>query len=106
MIKAYHLSIKDDYDAGNAIVFAETPAAAKNQIYSTTLGDNVEDWIDIRVRRDKRYDGMENLSEADLALEQWKDGWRWFDEDYPDPDEATDAEFLTWYEDAFGGKHE
>lgn len=45
---------------------------------------------------------MEKLTLAQLALEQWHDGWRWFDSDYPDPNEATDAEFLKWYESTFG----
>lgn len=102
-MKAYLLSIKDDDDAGQAVVFADTANKAKNKIYGTDLGDSVENWIDIRVHRDKRYDGMENLSPAQLALHQWKDGWRWFDMyDMPDQGEATDVEFLEWYGKAFG----
>lgn len=93
-MKAYRLSIKDDEDQGAEIVFANTAKEAKKLI----SGELVYDWwIDIRVHRDKRYDGMENLSRAELALQQWRDGWRWFGVDYPDPDEATDAEFIGWY---------
>ncbi len=103
MIKAYYLSVKDEDDAGGAIVFAETAKEAKKQVYAhDTLVDALEGgWINLLVHRDKSYDGMEKLSPAELALHQWKDGWRWFDLNYPDPDEATDAEFIEWYETTF-----
>lgn len=99
--KAYLLSIKDNDDAGQAVVFANNAKEAKAQIYGTNLGDTLEEWIDIRVHRDKRYDGMENLSGAQLAKEQWRCGWRWFDMHYPDVEEATDQEFLDWYKNTF-----
>lgn len=102
MIKAYYLSIKDGEDAGCAIVFAETSRAAKSKIYGTTLGDSVEEWIDIRVNRAKEYDGMESLTQAQLAKEQWRNGWEWFDMDYPNVEEATDQEFYEWYDKMFG----
>lgn len=96
MIKAYYLSIKDEDDAGGAIVFAETAKEAKKKVWGhDTLVDALDGgWINLLVHRDKRYDGMEKLDAAHLALEQWHDGWRWFDMDYPDPDEATDEEFI------------
>jgi hypothetical protein len=104
-VKAYSLSIKDNDDAGAAIVFAETANDAKKQVYAhDTLVDALEGgWITLRAHRAKRYDGMENLDEAHLALKQWRDGWSWFDVDYPDPDTATDAEFIKWYKSYFGG---
>lgn len=93
-MKAWCVSIKDDDDQGMLVVFANTREEARSQ-----SGDlQYERWIDIRAVRDKRYDGLEKLSDAELALRQWRDGWRWFDMDYPDQDEATDAEFLKWYE--------
>ena len=101
-MKAYYLSIDGDDDAGAAIVFAETPSKAKAQIYSTTLGDMWDgEWIYLRARREKRYDGLEKLSKAELFCKQWRDGWRWFDIDYPNEEEATDAEFIEWYNDVF-----
>src|SRR3954469_2627602 len=105
-MKAYYLSIAGDDDAGGAVVFAETAKAAKKQVFNhEALADALQgEWIYLRVRRDKRYDGLEKLSAAELALRQWKDGWRWFDTDYPDPYEATDAEFLDWYKDNFGAR--
>lgn len=96
-MKAYYLSIKDEEDAGGEIVFANTAKEAKKQAYGSDFAANAESYIYIRVHRDKRYDGMENLSRAALALHQWKDGWRWFDTEYPDPYDATDAEFIEWY---------
>ena len=99
-MKAYYLSVKDDDEGAAAIVFAETAKAAKKLVFNhENLVDALDgQWIYLRVNRAKNYDGMENLSKAELALHQWKDGWRWF-EDYPDPDEATDEEFLEWYND-------
>lgn len=103
-MKAYYLSIAGDDDAGGAIVFAETAKAAKKLVFNhESLADALQgEWIYLRVHRDKQYDGMENLSAAELALRQWHSGWRWFDIHYPDPDEATDAEFLEWYKNTFG----
>lgn len=101
-MKAYSLSIHDNDDAGEKIVFAETAKAAKKRIGN--LQDNLESYLDLRVNRSPEYDGMENLSPALLAKEQWRRGWRWFDLDYPDPDEATDEEFIAWYEDMFKPK--
>lgn len=95
-MKAYSLSIKDNDDAGNEIVFAENAKAARNKIGD--LADSLEEWIDLRVHRAKEYDGMEHLTDAQLANKQWRNGWRWFEMDYPDPDEATDDEFFKWYE--------
>lgn len=102
-MKAYSLSIKDNDDAGCAIVFANTAREAKKQVWShDTLVDALEGgWIALQVHRNKYYDGMEKLDAAHLALAQWKDGWVWFDVNYPDPDEATDTEFLKWYTDNF-----
>lgn len=102
-MKAYKLSIKDEDDAGAAIVFANTVKEAKKQVYSfDMLNDALEGgWIALQAHRAEHYDGMENLDAAHLALEQWHDGWVWFDVDNPDPDEATDQEFLDWYERTF-----
>lgn len=105
-MKAYCLSIKDNDDAGAAIVFANTVREAKKQVYGhDMLVDALEGgWIELQAHRDKRYDDMENLSAAEISMHQWRDGWRWFDTDYPDPDTATDAEFIAWYEAEFGDR--
>lgn len=102
-MKAYYLSVKDEDDAGQAIVFASTAREAKKQVFAhdeLVMAMDGE-WVNLRVNRAKRYDGMDKLSSAELALHQWKDGWRWFDHDYPDPDTATDQEFLDWYNKTF-----
>lgn len=98
-MKAWCVSIKDDEDQGMLIVFAEN----RNEARSKTGDLMYDNWIDIIAVRDKRYDGLEKLTEAELALRQWRDGWRWYDMDYPEPEDATDAEFLKWYKDNFGG---
>jgi hypothetical protein len=98
-MKAYYLSTTDP-DHGAAIVFADKPSHAKNQIFGTDIWYDGE-WTDIWVERATKFDDMENLGPAELALKQWRDGWRWFDMDYPDVDEATDEEFLTWYKSRF-----
>lgn len=93
-MKAWCVSIKDDEDQGMLIVFAET----RNEARSKTDDLQYESWLDVRAVRDKRYDGLEKLDKAHLALAQWHDGWRWYDMDYPEPEETTDTEFLEWYE--------
>ncbi len=100
-MRAYYLSIKDNDDAGQEIVFANTAKEAKKKIH--TLYDDLDNYLDLRVNRAKEYDGMEKLSPAQLAFVQWQNGWRWFDVDYPDPDTATEAEFMEWYDSYFGG---
>lgn len=93
-MKAWSVSIKDDEDQGMLIVFADNRGEARKQ-----TGDlQYESWIDIIAVRDKRYDDLEKLSEAELALRQWRDGWRWYEEATPEPGETTDAEFFEWYE--------
>jgi hypothetical protein len=96
-MKAYTLYIDGNEDAGQEIVFANTAREAKKQIYGTDLGGELENWTDLRVNRDKRYDGMESLTRAQLSLKLWRDGWRYFDLDYPNPDTASDEEFLKWH---------
>lgn len=102
-MKAYYLWIEGDDDAGGAITFANTAREAKKNYYKYEwLADALgSEWIYLRARRDKRYDGMEKLDAAHLALEQWHDGWRWFDTEYPNVDEATDEDFLKWYKENF-----
>lgn len=99
-MKAYHVSIRNDEDQGGGIVFAKTAQEARK--YYGTFDLDPESWLDVQAHRDKRYDGLEKLPPAELALKQWRDGWRWFFMDYPDVDEATDKEFLEWYEAEFG----
>lgn len=99
-MKAYLLSVKDEEDAGQAVVFAANAKEAKKQVFSHDELVMALDggWINLRVNRAKRYDGLEG-SDSKLALAQWKDGWQWFDRyDMPSPDTATDKEFLDWYE--------
>jgi hypothetical protein len=96
-MKAYYLSIANDDVGVGAIVFANTASEAKKQVYGTDLADYLEEWVDLRARRDKRYDDMENLSADDLITKMWRDGWQWLDLDTPDPYETTDDEFLQWH---------
>jgi len=99
-MKAYYLSIKDNEDAGQQVVFASTAKEAK-RLVSGEVWDNLENYLDLRVNRAPQFDDMEDLDAAHLALKQWRWGWIWFDMDYPDPDEATDEQFMDWYERAF-----
>lgn len=107
-MKAYYLSIADDSEGVQAVVFANNAREAKKRVYRTYLVDYWSgEWIYLRVNRAKRFDGMEDLTESQLARVQWRDGWQWTDAyDMPDPDEATDEQFDTWYEGTFGFSHE
>lgn len=101
-MKAYYVSIRNDDDAGGGIVFANTVQEARKHYHQFDL--DPDSWLDVQAHRNKRYDGLEKLPAAELALKQWRDGWHWFDMDYPNPDEATDEEFHKWYKDNFGDK--
>jgi hypothetical protein len=101
-MKAWYLDIRDDPDQGAFIVFANTRGQAMAQASSNDLV--YDRYIDISAVRAKKYDGMENLSDSELDLMKWREGWRWFDMDYPDEDEATDAEFLVWWHKEFDKK--
>lgn len=99
-MKAYSLSVNGDDDQGQVIVFANTVKEAKKKFCFTDL--QCDRYIDIRVKRNQDFDNMENLSEIEFAKEQWKQGWRWYDYNTPDPNETTDEEFYKWYKNNFG----
>src|SRR3712207_1402815 len=99
-MKAYLVSIRGDEDQGSGITFAATAQEARQHYGRFEL--EPDSWLDVQARRDKRYDDLEHLPAEQLALRQWRDGWRWYFIDFPDPDEATDEEFLKWYEATFG----
>lgn len=100
-MKAWLLSLIDDEDQGEAVVFADTVTEAKAIIHQTNLDDN--GWISIRAVRYPCLDGMEKASEPGRSLIQWRNGWRWFDYSTPDPSETTDEEFIKWHEEIIGG---
>lgn len=101
-MKAYILEMRDDPDAGCEIVFANTAKEAKRQAIGKDFYEMSGEWLELRVRRLKKFDGMERLSKAEIAKECWRDGWWFFESGYPDPDEATDQEFYDWYSATFG----
>lgn len=98
-MKAWRLEVSNDPDQGTLVVFANTRDEARSQ-----SGDLMYDrWVDLSATRFKQMDDKESLSHEELTLELWRDyGWRWLDMDYPDPDEATDEEFLEWYRGIYG----
>ena len=101
-MKAWYLELDNDPDQGMFVVFSNTRNGARNQADSNDL--IYDRWIDIRATRAKRYDDMEHLSEEELHLKLWHDGWRWFDRyDMPDEETASDADFINWHRAAFGG---
>lgn len=99
-MKAYSIQVRDDPDQGQVIVWAKNSREAKKQYNSTDL--EFESYIDVQVLRASIFDDMENLSKAEFALQQWHEGWVWFDRyDMPNVDEHTDADFLAWYDKEF-----
>jgi len=99
-MKAYVLSVHGDDDQGQASVFSDTAKEAKKKFWSTDL--EADSYIDIRVKRAPYLDHMENLSEIEIELVKWRNGWHWFDYATPQPDETTDEEFYEWHKDNFG----
>jgi len=99
-MKAYFLSIRDDdMQQGGFTVFADTVQEARKQVYKKGL--DVENWIDVQAHRDKKFDGLENLTPAELANRQWREGWQWYDIEFPHEEDTTDEEFYIWYEKEF-----
>lgn len=103
-MKAYILEFRDDPEAGCEIVFANTSKEAKRQAVGMDFYEASGEWLELRVRRYKKFDDMEKSSKAELAKVQWREGW-WFHEvGYPDVEEATDEDFYEWYENTYGVK--
>lgn len=97
-MKAYYIDIKDDPDQGGHLVFDTTVRNAKKRVNESDLV--YDSWLDVQCRRMPEFDGMENLSEAELALAKWHNGW-WWDSGEPtfdDGEENTDQDFLDWWE--------
>lgn len=94
-MKAYKLSIKDNPDQGEVIVFAQTAREAKNNWTQYLDADN---FLDKLVRRSPEFDGMENASDMEMMTKQWQEGWRWYDcYDVPDVEEDTVEDFQAWF---------
>lgn len=94
-MKAYKLSIKDDPDQGEVIVFAQTAREAKNNWTQYLDADN---FLNKLVHRAPEFDGMENASDMELMTKQWQEGWRWYDcYDVPDVEEDTVEDFQAWF---------
>lgn len=97
-MKAWYLEVKDG-DDGRIVVFANTRNEARSWADSKDL--MYDRWIDIEARRATKFDGLEKLSQKELDMVLWRDGWEWLDFSTPEPEETSDAEFIKWYEDNF-----
>lgn len=94
-MKAYKLSIKDDPDQGEIIVFAQTAREAKN---NWTQYLDADSFLNKLVHRAPEFDGMEDASDMELMTKQWLEGWRWYDcYDVPDVEEDTVEDFQAWF---------
>lgn len=94
-MKAYKLSIKDDPDQGEVIVFAQTAREAKN---NWTQYLDTDSFLNKLVHRAPEFDGMEDASDMELMTKQWLEGWRWYDcYDVPDVEEDTVEDFQAWF---------
>ena len=94
-MKAWVLSLSNDQDQGQDIVFADNVAQAKKQIWQTNL--EADGWIYIRANRYKILDGMEKAADYERHLIMWRNGWGWYEHDTPYSEETTDEEFKEWY---------
>ena len=94
-MKAYKLSVKDDPDQGEVIVFAQTARKAKN---NWTQYLDADSFLNKLVHRAPEFDGMEDASDMELMTKQWLEGWRWYDcYDVPDVEEDTIEDFQAWF---------
>lgn len=105
-VKAYYASIWDDPDAGGEVVFANTAREAKKEAWGLDFTAFCDSYIYLRVNRWKELDGCEKLTEREMALKKWQNGW-WWDSDEPSFDdygEHTDEDFLAWYDERHEAK--
>ena len=94
-MKAYKLSVKDDSDQGEVIVFAKTARKTKN---NWTRYLDADSFLDKLVHRAPEFDGMEGASDMEIMTKQWQEGWRWYDcYDVPDVEEDTVEDFQAWF---------
>lgn len=101
-MKAYILSVKNDDDQGQQIVFAKTAREAKKNWHWYLDADS---FLDKLVHRAPQFDDMENATELELMTKQWQEGWRWFDNyDVPDVETATVEEFQEWCKKEYGNE--
>lgn len=98
-MKAYYVSIRNDEDQGGGIAFAPTAQEARKHYGRFDL--DPESWLDVQARRYKEFDGLENLPDAELYCKAWRMGWHWEYMTLPDPDEATDEQFIEWYNNTY-----
>lgn len=93
-MKAYIVGVESDPDAGNEIVWAKNSKEARRTAQYMDISDSAESYIDVYVRREQEFDDMENASEKEIMLKKWHEGWQWDNISIPDPDYATDEEFI------------
>lgn len=96
-MKAYVLYDAYDQEHGWDVVFAETAKQAKKKTGYTPI--DVDQYIDLRVKRYPAFDGMQDANELQLAEAKWREGW-WFNDMAsipPEPETSTTKEFIAWY---------
>lgn len=97
-MKAYIVGLRSNDDVGNEIVFAKNSKEAMKKAQSLDLSDWKESYIDVYVKRNNAFDGLENDSDG-ILIKKWQEGWSWFDKapGMPEPETSTEQEFFDWY---------
>lgn len=75
MTKAWIVSVVNDDDKGSELVWANDVTSAKQQGWEL----DPDSFIDLRARRCKWADGLENLDKDELFIKQLEHGWRFWD---------------------------
>lgn len=99
-MKAYVLSVANDSDQGEVVVWDITAQDAKK---NWTRYLDAERYIDQRVKRAPEFDGMENATDLEVMLKQWHEGWHWWDWNFPSVEESTDEDFIHYYTHMYRG---
>ncbi len=100
-MKAYLLSVANDPDQGEVLVWDTTARDAKK---NWTRFLDADRFIDERVRRAPDFDNMERCTELEIMLKQWHEGWIWWDWQFPSVEDSTDDDFIKYYLEVYGGK--
>lgn len=94
-MKAYYIEDCSDSDKGAVIGFGKTAREVKKNYIGREPFDDTS-FVDLRVTRYSTFDGCEDLTRAQIALKEWREGW-WFEQDFPSCEHSTDQEFLEKY---------
>lgn len=94
-MKAYSISVNSEPDYGQEIIWSKNTKEARESAWYTTMSENAESFIDLRVIRAPEFDDCENMNAEEFAWKQHQEGWIWYEIPQLNDDDLTKEEFLS-----------